>query len=63
MYVFFIIIGLLSVLVLSTRKKIINRPDNDNHFDCDKDEFVADFMRKQSDAMQVKSDGRIKVID
>ena len=40
MYVFFIIIGLLSVLVLSTRKKIINRPDNDNHFDCDKDGVI-----------------------
>ena len=40
MYVFFIIIGLLSVLVLSTRKKIINRPDNDNRIDCDKDGVI-----------------------
>ena len=37
MYVLFIIIGLLSVLVLSTRKRIINRPDNDDHFDCDEE--------------------------
>ena len=37
MYVFFIIIGLLSVLVLGSRKRIKNRPDNDNRLDCDKE--------------------------
>ena len=35
MYVLFIVIGLISVLVLSTRKRIINHPDTDDHFDCD----------------------------
>ncbi len=37
MYVFFIIIGLFSVLVLGSRKRIKNRPDNDNRLDCDKE--------------------------
>ena len=36
-YLFFIIIGLLSVLVLSSRKRIKNRPDNDDRLDCDKE--------------------------
>ena len=39
-YLFFIIIGLLSVLVLSTRKRIKKRPDNDNRIDCDKDGVI-----------------------
>ena len=37
MYVFFIIIGLLSILVLSTKKRIKNHPDNETRLDCDKD--------------------------
>ena len=37
MFVIFIIIGMLPVLVFSARKRIKNRPDNDNRFDCDKD--------------------------
>ena len=36
-YVFFIIIGLFSILLYSARKRIINHPDNDVHFDCDKE--------------------------
>jgi hypothetical protein len=40
MYVLFTIIGLFSVLVLSTRKRIRNRPDNDNRIDCDKDGVI-----------------------
>jgi hypothetical protein len=40
MYVFFIIIGLFSVLVLGSRKRIKNRPDNDNRIDCDKDGVI-----------------------
>ena len=40
MYVFFIIIGLLSVLVLGTRKRIKNLPDNDDHLDCDKEGLI-----------------------
>lgn len=39
-YIFFIILGLLSVLVLSARMGIINRPDNDDHFDCDKEGLI-----------------------
>ena len=37
MYVLFTIIVLFSVLVLSTRKRIRNRPDNDTRLDCDKE--------------------------
>ena len=40
MFVIFIIIGMPPVLVLSARKRIKNRPDNDNHFDCDKDGVI-----------------------
>ena len=40
MFVIFIIIGMLPVLVFSARKRIKNRPDNDNRFDCDKDGVV-----------------------
>jgi hypothetical protein len=40
MYVFFIIIGLLSVLVLGTRKRIKNLPDNDDNLDCDKEGLI-----------------------
>ncbi len=32
-------------------------------FDCDKDEFVAAFLRKQNSPVQIKSDGRIISID
>ena len=40
MFVIFIIIGMLPVLVFSARKRIKNRPDNDNRFDCDKDGVI-----------------------
>ena len=39
-YVFFIIIGLFSVLLLIARKRIINRPEKDDHFDCDKEGLI-----------------------
>lgn len=32
-------------------------------FDVDKDKIVADYMKKQTEAFEIKSDGRIKVID
>lgn len=32
-------------------------------FDCDKDEFVAEHLRKQSEPSEIKSDGRITRID
>lgn len=32
-------------------------------FECDKDEFVASYLRKQDSPVQIKSDGRIKPID
>ena len=40
MFVIFIIIGMLPVLVFSARKRIKNRPDNDNRIDCDKDGVI-----------------------
>lgn len=32
-------------------------------FDYDKDKFVADHMKKQTEPFEIKSDGRIKVVD
>jgi len=32
-------------------------------FDHDKDKFVADYMKKQTESFEIKSDGRIKVVD
>lgn len=32
-------------------------------YDADKDKFVADYMKKQTEAFEIKSDGRIKVVD
>ena len=31
-------------------------------YDCDKDEFVASYLRKHSGPVEIKSDGRIKVL-
>ena len=32
-------------------------------FDCDKDEFVANYMKKHKEPFEIKSDSRIKVVD
>ena len=32
-------------------------------FDSDKDKFVGDYMKKQNSPAQIKTDGRIKVVD
>ena len=39
-YIFFILYGLISLLVFNTRRKIIKRRDSDDHFDCDKEGLI-----------------------
>lgn len=43
---------------------ISNKWDNaEIKFDCDKDKFVADYIKKQTKPIDIKTDGRIQIVD